>query len=91
MRERRNVARLSLDHLQTQVAPTLEALAKVKSQLPKHVTLIGFAGSPWTVLTYMIEGRGSKEFMNTLHLYYAHPEVFQELLQLVASKQRSFT
>ena len=44
------------------LAAVYETVSKVASQLSKHVTLIGFAGAPWTVATYMVEGGTSKNF-----------------------------
>ncbi|PPR77463.1 MAG: hypothetical protein CFH01_01519, partial [Alphaproteobacteria bacterium MarineAlpha2_Bin1] len=41
-----------------------ETISIVKQSLPKHVALIGFAGSPWTVAAYMIEGKSSNNFIN---------------------------
>ena len=41
-----------------------ETIEYVKSALSENVTLIGFAGSPWTVAAYMIEGKSSKDFLN---------------------------
>ena len=38
-----------------------EAVTNIKSKLETNITFIGFAGSPWTVATYMIEGKGSKD------------------------------
>jgi uroporphyrinogen decarboxylase len=83
IRDTSHVQKLRLDHLQTRIAPTLEAIATVKAQMSKDITLIGFAGAPWTVLTYMIEGESCKDFRHTLQMYYTKPKQFRELLQLV--------
>jgi uroporphyrinogen decarboxylase len=83
IRDQAGVNHLSWQKFDEGITPTLEAIAKVSSTLPNHVTLIGFAGAPWTVLTYMIEGKSSKDFMHTLQLYYKQPQVFQELLKLI--------
>ena len=45
--------------------PVYEAVSLIKAQLSKEITFIGFAGSPWTVATYMIEGKGSKDHQKT--------------------------
>ena len=57
-----------------------EAIANVKSSLNDHQTMIGFAGAPFTVATYMIEGKASKTFSEVKKLRYSQPEVFQSLL-----------
>lgn len=74
---------LSLETLQNGIAPTLETLANVKAQLPRDIALIGFAGAPWTVLTYMIEGGSSKDFSQTLKMYYTQLQLFRNLLEMV--------
>lgn len=58
-----------------------ETLDRVKSQLASHVTLIGFAGSPWSVATYMIEGQSPHLSFNTKRLMAESPQVFTELME----------
>ncbi|MEN8236828.1 MAG: uroporphyrinogen decarboxylase [Pseudomonadota bacterium] len=65
------------------VAPVFEAIAAVRSRLPHEKDLIGFAGSPWTVACYMLEGQTSKTFSNAKTFAFKYPEAFQELLQLL--------
>ena len=50
--------------------------------LPK-TTLIGFSGSPWTVITYMVEGGSSKDYVATKRWAYSDPEGFQKLIDIV--------
>jgi uroporphyrinogen decarboxylase len=56
--------------------PIYRTVAKVKVALPAETTLLGFAGSPWTVATYMVAGRGSKEQAEARRLAYADPARF---------------
>ncbi len=65
------------------VAPVYNAISLVRQQLPSHKALIGFAGAPWTVLTYMCEGGPSKSFDLTRELILGHPDVFENLLESV--------
>jgi uroporphyrinogen decarboxylase len=59
-----------------------ETVSLVKTQLPSHVTMLGFAGAPFTVASYMIEGRSSKgEFIETKKLMFQNPNVFHSLMQ----------
>lgn len=62
------------------VGPVYETVSKVRSQLPDEVTLLGFAGAPWTVATYMIEGAGSKDHGSARQLGYANPDLFARIL-----------
>jgi|TARA_R100000501_G_scaffold13151_4_gene24118 uroporphyrinogen decarboxylase len=60
-------------------------VAKVKADLPTWATLIGFAGSPWTVATYMVNGSGSKEQAAARTMAYAEPQRFQALIDGISS------
>jgi uroporphyrinogen decarboxylase len=67
------------DHL----APVYETLGRVKKGLPDDVALIGFAGAPWTIATYMIEGGGSRDYAATKGWAFRAPESFQTLISLL--------
>ena len=60
--------------------PIYRTVEKVKSQLPAATTLLGFAGSPWTVATYMVAGRGSRDQAEARLAAYADPEAFAALI-----------
>jgi uroporphyrinogen decarboxylase len=60
--------------------PIYETVARVKAQLPPGKTLIGFAGAPWTVATYMVAGQGSREQAEARRLAYADPQRFAEII-----------
>jgi uroporphyrinogen decarboxylase len=60
--------------------PIYETVRKVKAALNPRTTLIGFAGSPWTVATYMIAGQGSREQAQARRLAYADPVRFGEII-----------
>ena len=62
------------------LAPIYDTVRKVRSQLSAEKTLIGFAGSPWTVATYMVAGQGSREQAETRRLAYADPGRFGEIV-----------
>ena len=62
----------------------IDAVALIRRELAGRVPLIGFAGSPWTVATYMVEGGGSKTFGIIKRMMYEQPEVLHGLLELLA-------
>lgn len=70
---------------QEHIEPTLEALRLVRKSLDPSKALIGFAGAPWTVMTYMIEGGGSKGkgHLQSLSCYLENPSFFDALLERV--------
>lgn len=60
-----------------------DALRITKHELAGRVPLIGFAGAPWTILAYMVEGGGSKTFSKARRMLYAEPELAHQLLQKI--------
>jgi uroporphyrinogen decarboxylase len=65
------------------LSPVFDTITKVKKDLPNETTFIGFAGSPWTVATYMIEGGSSKNFAKIKELAYKSPSEFQKIIDLL--------
>ena len=65
------------------IDPVFETIRRVKADLDDKTTLIGFAGSPWTVATYMVEGKGTPEKAGTLKFARENPARFQELCDLI--------
>lgn len=74
----------ALEYNPDTLQPVYDALSETKSQLShegfKDTTLIGFAGAPWTVATYMVEGGGSKDFAKVKTLAYGQPDAFAKLM-----------
>ncbi len=62
-----------------------DAIVETKKGLRPDQTMIGFAGAPFTVASYMIEGSGSKTFTEVKKLRFTQPKVFSELMELIAS------
>jgi uroporphyrinogen decarboxylase len=67
----------------TRLEPIYDTVAKVKAGLDPATTLIGFAGSPWTVATYMVAGHGSRDQAETRRLAYLDRPRFEELMQRI--------
>ncbi len=61
----------------------LDAIKITKKELNGRVPLIGFAGAPWTIFCYMVEGHGSKTFSKARKMLYESPEMAHELLQKI--------
>jgi len=62
----------------------MDALALTKKTLDGRVPLIGFAGSPWTIFCYMVEGKGSKTFSKAKAFAFSQPEATARLLDIIA-------
>lgn len=60
-----------------------EAIKLTKKELNNRVPLIGFAGAPWTIFCYMVEGKGSKTFSESRKLLYTNPQLAHELLERI--------
>lgn len=78
-----DLSRLSLDRSWSRIEATYETVSRVREGLPDDVTLIGFAGAPWTVATYMIEGRSSKDYAKTKQWAFSDPQGFSLLMDLL--------
>ncbi|HEX7848808.1 MAG TPA: uroporphyrinogen decarboxylase [Sphingomonas sp.] len=63
--------------------PVYETVRRVVSQLPAQTTMLGFAGSPWTVATYMVAGQGSRDQGETRRLAYRDPQAFQAIISAI--------
>jgi uroporphyrinogen decarboxylase len=83
LKESGDVARLSLSKLSVRLAPVYDTLALTKTKLDKNTALIGFAGAPWTIACYMIEGSGSPTFSKAKAWIYHKPERMTVLVDLL--------
>jgi len=79
-----DLARLApADAVHATLAPVYETVRQVRAALPAEVPLIGFAGAPWTVATYMIAGRGTPDQAPARLLAYRDPETFDALIERI--------
>jgi uroporphyrinogen decarboxylase len=80
IRDAAALARLS-DHAGAEIlAPVMQTIRGVRAALPPSVALIGFAGAPWTVATYMIEGQGGSDYENSRQMAWTQPKLFAGLM-----------
>jgi uroporphyrinogen decarboxylase len=77
------ITRLDPTRATRHLAPVFEAVDRVAAVLGPETALIGFAGSPWTVASYMVEGGTSRDFRNVKGWSYRDPEGFSALIDLL--------
>jgi uroporphyrinogen decarboxylase len=80
-----DVERLVVPEPEESVAPILEAVGLVREALERQQAVIGFAGGPFTVAGYLIEGKPTREFVQTKSCMYGAPEVWHALMEKLAA------
>jgi len=78
-----DLGRVYVPDVQERLGYVFDAIRLTKQELNFRVPLIGFAGSPWTLLCYMVEGKGSKTFDLVKSFCYTQPELAHRLLQML--------
>jgi len=76
-----DIKQLALEALPEKLNYIPQALELIKAELAGKTALIGFAGSPWTIANFMLEGGSAKEFVRAKNLFYTQPEVFSLLME----------
>jgi uroporphyrinogen decarboxylase len=79
----KDVERMRIANPEEELSYVLDAIKITKKELGGRVPLIGFAGCPWTIFCYMIEGSGSKTFSKARKVLYTQPELAHTLLQKI--------
>jgi uroporphyrinogen decarboxylase len=77
------IAGLDLERISAKLAPVFETVHRVRSAVDSQTAVIGFAGSPWTVATYMVEGGASRDFRRIKTWAYRDPAAFDGLIELL--------
>lgn len=80
IRDAAGLARLSEARAGEILAPVMESLKGIRAALPQETALIGFAGAPWTVATYMVEGAGGSDHTIIRRMAWQEPELFDALM-----------
>lgn len=83
IRSAKDLEKLRLAEPEEDLSYVLEAIKIVKKELNNKIPLIGFAGAPFTIFCYMVEGKGSKTFSQAKKMLYAEPALAHQLLQLI--------
>ncbi len=79
----KDVENLLVNNINHHLSPVYETVKKVKNRLPEDVSLLGFAGAPWTVATYMVEGGSSRDFLKVKTWAREDAERFDCLLSIL--------
>jgi uroporphyrinogen decarboxylase len=83
IKDQRDLARLRIPDVEESLGYVFDALRLTKKTLDGRVPLIGFAGAPWTLLCYMVQGKGSKTFDEAKVFCYTQPRTAHLLLQMI--------
>ena len=89
MRSPADIDKLRIPDPGRELKYVVDAVALIRRELAGRVPLIGFAGSPWTVATYMVEGGGSKGFGHIKRMLYEAPRELHRLLDVLAGRRLS--
>jgi uroporphyrinogen decarboxylase len=84
IRQKADVDRLPIPDPETELRYVIDAVRLIKQALGQKLPLIGFAGSPWTLATYMVEGGSSKQFNLVKTMLYREPQLLHSLLAKLA-------
>lgn len=83
IRSKKDLDSVVVPDIQDTLGYVMQAIKATKELLKNEVPLIGFAGSPWTILCYCVQGQGSKNFDKAKELCFTEPLVAHELLQKI--------
>ena len=83
LREEADIHKLAVPDMAS-LQYVFDAVGQIRRSLDGRVPLIGFAGSPWTLATYMVEGRGGTDFLNIKQMAYARPDLLHRILDITA-------
>ena len=84
VRSAADVSALGVPDPEQELRYVMDAVRLIRKELAGSVPLIGFAGSPWTLATYMVEGGSSKEFAYSKTMMFDQPQLMHQLLDLLA-------
>ncbi|KCB32017.1 uroporphyrinogen decarboxylase [Bordetella hinzii CA90 BAL1384] len=83
VRDEADVARLAVPDME-RLRYVFDAVSSIRRELDGRVPLIGFAGSPWTIACYMVEGKGSDDYRQIKTLMYSRPDLLHRILDVNA-------
>lgn len=83
LREEANIKKLSVPDMAS-LQYVFDAVSQIRKTIDGRVPLIGFSGSPWTLATYMVEGKGGTDFLTIKKMAYARPDLLHHILEITA-------
>lgn len=83
IRTKEDLDKVIVPNIEDTLGYVMEAITMTKEKLNDDIPLIGFAGSPWTILCYCVEGQGSKSFDKARGFCFTQPELAHQLLQKI--------
>ncbi|ABE50929.1 uroporphyrinogen decarboxylase [Methylobacillus flagellatus] len=84
LREESDIRKLAVPDIGSELRYVTDAVSQIRRALDGRVPLIGFSGSPWTLATYMVEGRGGTDFLTIKQMAYARPDLLHHILSVTA-------
>ena len=90
VRSLEDIKKLNPDGIADYLTPVFEILNRLSREIPEETALIGFAGSPWTIAVYMVEGRGGTDHGKVLGWAENDPEDFQVLIDLLVDATSAY-
>ena len=90
VRSRAEVERLAVPDPEVELRYVMDAVRLIRRELAGRVPLIGFAGSPWTVATYVVEGGSSREFTTIKAMMYEDPATLRALLETLTKATQAY-
>jgi len=85
VRNETDIINLNISNVEEKLNYVFDAVKMIKKELPENIPLIGFAGSPWTILCYMVQGSGSKTFDIAKSFCFKNPKLAHTLLNKITS------
>ena len=79
------IDKLNVAKAHEELSYVYDSIELTKKQLAGRVPLIGFAGAPWTIMAYMVEGKGSKTFSKAKAMLYQNPKAAEKLLDAITN------
>lgn len=83
LREEADIQKLTVPDM-AKLQYVFDAVSQIRKTINGRVPLIGFSGSPWTLATYMVEGKGRTDFLNIKKMAYARPDLLHHILETTA-------